>query len=56
MTNFEKIKQLTAKEFAEWLQEEEGNGIKTWCENRYCDNDGDCTVCMIEWLNEEVEE
>ena len=56
MTNLERIKQMSAKEFAEWLMAEEYKGIKIWCENRDCDNGGDCTVCMIEWLNEEVEE
>jgi hypothetical protein len=54
MTNFEKIKQMTVEEFAKMF----GNGI---CENiSNCLNTIDCTAdcddCIIDWLNQEVEE
>lgn len=53
MTNFERIKQMSAKELAEWLLAEENKITESWCENRYCeDANGDCIVCITEWLNE----
>jgi hypothetical protein len=59
MTNFEKIKQMSAKELAEWLMAEEDKCCSdhVWCESRYCDDvDGDCVICLTEWLNDEVKE
>lgn len=54
MTNFERIKQMSAKEFTEWLLLETGKAIKIWCENRHCgDVNNDCKICLTEWLKEE---
>lgn len=46
MTNFERIKQLSEKDFTEWL-------VQTKCATRYCEEtDGDCKECYTKWLNE----
>lgn len=54
MTNFERIKQMSAKELAEWLQAEENKITEpAWCKGRFCEEaEGDCFVCFTEWLNE----
>lgn len=57
MTNFEKIKQMSAKEFAEWLLVETDKNTAIWCKGRYCEEvNGDCVMCITEWLDEEVKE
>ena len=56
MTNFERIKQMSAKEFAEWLIAEEDKSCseQVWCKSRYCEDvEGDCAICLTEWLNKE---
>lgn len=56
MTNFEKIKQMTVKEFAEMF----GAGICERICSRIsdidCTGDVECDDCIIDWLNQEVEE
>lgn len=57
--DFERAKQLSEKEFAEWLRQakEEKSKEPIWCENRYCEEvNGDCVMCITEWLNDEVKE
>ena len=58
MTNLERIKQMSAKEFVEWFQTEENKITEpAWCKGRYCEEaEDDCSVCYTEWLNEEVKE
>ena len=56
MTNFERITK-SPKELAECLLAETQKYTESWCENRECsDANGDCIVCIIEWLDEEVKE
>ena len=50
MTNFEKIKQMTVEEMAECF----GN-VFCLCEVLDC-NYTNCSECMKNWLNQEVEE
>lgn len=63
MTRLDEVKAMTPKEFANWLNNE--FVAAHWCKptpNLLVDpktyeclrNDGDCDVCLIEWLMEEV--
>lgn len=55
MTDFEKRKQMSLEEFAEWFcqAKEDKFTEPVWCATRYCEDvNGDCKVCLAEWLNE----
>ena len=59
MTNLERIKQLSAKEFTEWIFQFEQEARKLtpiWCGGNCEDVDCNCKVCIAKWLNEEVKE
>lgn len=64
MTRLDKLKTMTAEEFAHWLN---NDFMKCgWClggEEDYADpltnrctyNGGDCDICVSNWLKEELE-
>ena len=60
MTNFEKIKQMTVEEFAEFLENTiDGAGCECCIFNESCTppyNTFKCVKGRINWLNQEVEE
>ena len=62
MTRLDKLKAMTAEEFADWLDDVYMTG--DWCnpnspvdpETNMClFNDGDCAKCIANWLKEELE-
>lgn len=55
MNNFEKIKKMSVKEFAEFFR----SGLCDYIQDEhkeFCNNREICGNCVLDWLNQEVKE
>lgn len=57
-TNGDKIRRMTDEELAEWILEKDDNweNICKQCKtDTYCEDDIDCKIAILNWLQKEVE-
>ena len=58
MTNADRIRNMTDEELAEWILEKDDNweNICKQCKtDTYCEDDIDCKIAILNWLQKEVE-